>query len=57
MSLITRGCRRAVTTGEEALTQDLLDGVRADSAAESGRSTLEQAFEAGNLRVLKRTKR
>jgi hypothetical protein len=35
MTLIARGCRRAVRTGTEKLTRDLLDQVRNDAAAEA----------------------
>ncbi|MCA1696402.1 MAG: hypothetical protein LC749_17725, partial [Actinobacteria bacterium] len=28
MTFITRGCRRAITTGQERLSEDLLDGIR-----------------------------
>ena len=37
ISLITRGCARAVRTGEEGLTEGLLDQVRIDVAAETER--------------------
>ncbi|MBU8826955.1 TniB family NTP-binding protein [Mycolicibacterium goodii] len=37
ISLITRGCARAVRTGEEGLTEELLDQVRIDVAAETER--------------------
>ena len=37
MTLIARGCRRAVRTGAEKLTRDLLDQVRNDAAAEAAR--------------------
>ncbi|MGH3195017.1 MAG: ATP-binding protein [Streptosporangiaceae bacterium] len=49
MTLITRGCRRAVRTGSERLTRDLLDQVRNDSAAEAARQELLAAFDAGRL--------
>ena len=38
MSLIARGCYRAVATGSEALSVDLLDGIRIDQAAETART-------------------
>ena len=47
MSLIARGCYRAVATGAEALTVDLLDGIRIDQAAETARRELHAAFGAG----------
>ncbi|MDN5853493.1 MAG: ATP-binding protein [Pseudonocardia sp.] len=34
MTLITRGCYKAIKQGEEALSRSLLDGVRIDEAAE-----------------------
>jgi len=49
MTLIIRGCRRAVRTGTEKLTRDLLDHVRNDAAAEAARRELLAAFDAGNL--------
>lgn len=49
MTLITRGCRRAVRTGTEELTRDLLDQVRNDAAAEAARQELLAAFDAGRL--------
>lgn len=36
MTLITRGCYKAVRLGDEALSQELLDRVRIDEAAEKG---------------------
>ena len=49
MTLITRGCRRAVRAGTEKLTRDLLDQVRNDAAAEAARQELLAAFDAGRL--------
>ena len=49
MTLIARGCRRAVRTGTEKLTRDLLDQVRNDAAAEAARQELLAAFDAGKL--------
>ena len=49
MTLITRGCRRAVRTGTEKLTRDLLDQVRNDAAAEAARQELLAAFDTGKL--------
>lgn len=40
MSLISRGCYRAVRTGAESLTAALLDAVRIDQAAEDARGQL-----------------
>lgn len=47
MSLISRGCYRAVKTGAEALTVELLDQVRIDQAAEAARDHLHAALQAG----------
>jgi hypothetical protein len=49
MTLITRGCRRAVRTSNEKFTRDLLDQVRSDAAAEAARQELLAAFDAGKL--------
>jgi hypothetical protein len=48
-TLISRGCRRAIKTGQEKLTAELLDGIRNDEAAEAARRELETAFRAGRL--------
>jgi hypothetical protein len=50
MTLVNRGCQRAIRTGEERLTVDLLDRVKIDAAAEKGRRELETALSAGRLR-------
>jgi len=47
MTLITRGCRRAITTGQERLTSDVLDHIRNDEAAEHARRELQAAFDHG----------
>jgi hypothetical protein len=49
MILVARGCRRAVRSGSERLTVELLDGVRNDEAAEQARRELQAAFENGLL--------
>jgi len=49
MTVITRGCRRAIRAGTEKLTRDLLDQVRNDAAAEAARQELLAAFDAGKL--------
>jgi hypothetical protein len=51
MTLIIRGCRRAVRTGTEKLSRDLLDQVRNDAAAEAARQELLAAFDTGRLRA------
>ena len=47
MSLISRGCYRAVKTGAESLTASLLDAVRIDQAAEDARGQLQAAIGTG----------
>jgi hypothetical protein len=49
MSLISRGCYRAVRTGAESLTAGLLDEVRIDQAAEDARARLQAATGTGQL--------
>jgi hypothetical protein len=47
MSLISRGCYRAVRTGAESLTAGLLGEVRIDQAAEDARGQLQAAIGIG----------
>jgi hypothetical protein len=47
MTLINRGCQRAVRTGAERLDIPLLDKVRNDAAAEKARRELQYALESG----------
>jgi len=49
MTLIERGCYRAVRTGEERLTEALMDQVKNDAAAEAVRRELAAAFAKGRL--------
>jgi len=49
MTLIGRGCRRAIKSGDERLTAPLLDRVRIDEAAEHARVDLEPALKEGLL--------
>lgn len=49
MTLVNRGCQRAVRTGAEVLTRELMDQVRNDEASEKGRRELEAAFASGRL--------
>jgi hypothetical protein len=49
MTLIIRGCYRAVRSGEERLTVELLDRVKNDEAAEKVRGALAGAIAAGLL--------
>ncbi|MEV5202397.1 ATP-binding protein [Streptomyces sp. NPDC053720] len=49
MTLINRGCQRAVRTGVERLDQKLMDKVKSDAAAERARPERQQALESGRL--------
>ncbi|MCX5377176.1 AAA family ATPase [Streptomyces sp. NBC_00091] len=49
MTLINRGCQRAVRSGTECLTRDLLDRVKNDEASEAARKELEAALEKRRL--------
>jgi hypothetical protein len=49
MTLVGRGCQRAMRTGTEKLTQDLLDRVKTDAASETARQQLRAALTAGRL--------
>lgn len=49
MTLINRGCQRAVRTGAEVLTRELMDQVKNDAASEKARQELQTAFEARRL--------
>ncbi|MFE1957456.1 ATP-binding protein [Streptomyces sp. NPDC059479] len=49
MTLINRGCQRAVRTGAERLDKALLSGVKNDAASEKARQELRLAFETGKL--------
>ena len=51
MTLINRGCQRAVRSGEEKLTTELLDKVRIDAASEKARHELELAINTGKMRA------
>jgi hypothetical protein len=48
-TLLLRGCYRAIRTGTEAVTRDLLDGVRLDEASEQARAQLAAAIAGGHL--------
>lgn len=48
-TLLIRGCYRAIRTGAEAVTRDLLDGVRLDEASEQARAQLAAALAGGHL--------
>ncbi len=49
MTLINRGCQRAIRTGTEALTRELMDNVKNDEASEKARRELEAAFDTHRL--------
>jgi sarcosine oxidase delta subunit len=49
MELIRRGCAKAVRTRAETLTQQLLDTIKIDSAAEKARRELDVAFRTRRL--------
>jgi hypothetical protein len=49
MTLVIRGCHRAVRTGAEYLDRALLDRVRTDAASEKARQELQTAFDSGRL--------
>jgi hypothetical protein len=49
MTLINRGCQRAVRTGAERLDKELLDQVKNDAASEQAREELQHAFASGRL--------
>ncbi|RSN36817.1 AAA family ATPase [Amycolatopsis sp. WAC 04169] len=49
MTLINRGCQRAVRTKTERLSQDLLNEVKTDAAAEAARRELETAIDARRI--------
>jgi hypothetical protein len=49
MTLINRGCQRAVRSGAEVLTRELMDHVKNDEASEKARKELEAAFSGHHL--------
>jgi AAA domain len=54
MTLLERGCQRAIRRGTEALTKPLLDTIKIDSAAEQARRELESAYRTRGLRTQRR---
>jgi len=56
MTLINRGCHRAVRTGTERLDIELMNQVKNDAASEKGRKALEQQFREGKLTTRRRGK-
>ncbi|MGI5436530.1 AAA family ATPase [Streptomyces shenzhenensis] len=57
MTLINRGCQRAVRTGTEHLDRELLDRVKNDAASEEARRELQLAFENNKLTSLPKLQR
>lgn len=49
MTLMARGCQRAIRTGAECLERDVLDAVKNDEASELARRELQAALERGQL--------
>jgi hypothetical protein len=49
ITLITRGCYKAIRCGRELLDIDLLDSIRIDEASEAARHQLQAAFAAGTM--------
>ena len=49
MTLINRGCWRAIRSGAEYLSQDLLDEVKTDAGSDSRRAEMEAAFSSRTL--------
>ena len=56
MTLINRGCQRAVRSGEEKLATELLDNVKIDAACEKARQELELAINTGKIRVRRKAR-
>lgn len=57
ITLVNRGCQRAVRTGAERLDLGLLETVKNDEASEQARKELQVALEQGNLTSRPRHKR
>ncbi|MDX2750131.1 AAA family ATPase [Streptomyces scabiei] len=57
MTLINRGCQRAVRVGTERLDRELLDQVKNDAASEEARRELQLAFETSKLTSLPKLQR
>jgi hypothetical protein len=49
ITLITRGCYKAIRTGTERLSKDMLDTIRIDEASEQARAQLAAGFATGTL--------
>ena len=57
MTLINRGCLRAVRSGREYLDRDLLDGVTIDTGSECRRAEFDAAFTSHTLTTTVATRR
>jgi hypothetical protein len=55
ITLIMRGCLRAIRTGAESMTTDVLNQVRIDEASEQARQELAAAFAHGRLTTVPST--
>lgn len=49
ITLVTRGCWKAIRNGSERITTNLLDTVRIDEASEAARAELHAGFRSGKL--------
>lgn len=49
ITLVTRGCYKAIRTGAEGLSEALLDSIRIDEASEAARQQLQAGVAAGRL--------
>ncbi len=49
MTLLARGCQRAIKSGQESLTAALLDTVPNDAASEQARRQLDASLRSGHL--------
>ncbi|WP_431968533.1 ATP-binding protein [Nocardia sp. bgisy134] len=56
MTVINRGCQRAIRTGTEKLDTGLLDGVKGDAAAEQGRRELQAAIQSRRITTTTKTR-
>lgn len=57
ITLVIRGCYKAIRSGSERLTVELLDTIRIDEASEAARHQLHAAFTAGTLTTHARARR
>lgn len=57
ITLVIRGCYKAIRDGSETLTVKLLDSIRIDEASEAARHHLQAAFDTGTLTTRRRRSR